>query len=310
MKILAVGDLHIRQQRPKSRTDDYFKTQYGKIEWILRYYKEHNCNLLLIPGDLFDSPFTPYSVFQQYLKLFKTWNPKAIAIWGQHDLRYRVSKDNTPMKAFNAAGVITVPEENYVMTPNNGINIKWLDQNVHVYGGSFGEPIFEPISLDKFNILLVHKMIVNETPLWEAQEEYTKASSLLKQYNYDLIVSGDNHTFFISEYKGKTLINCGSLMRSTIAQKDHIPKIVVYDTDTRKYEIISVPIQPIEEVMNLEAVETEKQTDEKLAAFVRGLSDYRETGLDFMRNLDKRIKEDNITEDIRNLILECAEEQA
>ena len=297
MKILAVGDIHIRSQKPKNRIDDYAETQFNKINWILQYYKDYTCDLLLIPGDLFDSPFTPYSTLQQYLKLFKIHNPNALSIFGQHDLRYRVSKDNTPMKVFDSAKVLTIAEGENLMVGE-----------INIYGVSFNKEI-PTIHNDKFNILLIHKMIVDESPIWETQEEYTKASSILKQNNFDLIVSGDNHNFFVSEYKGKTLINCGSLMRSTIAQKNHIPKIVLYDTDTRKYKIIPIPIRPIEEVMNLKAVEIEKQTNEKLAAFVKGLSDYRETGLDFMRNLKKRIKEDSISKDIQDLIVECAEER-
>jgi hypothetical protein len=129
----------------------------------------------------------------------------------------------------------------------------------------------------------------------------------LRRNKYDLIVSGDNHQFFISESgAGKRyLFNAGSLMHSSIAQIEHQPKIIIFDTDTREYEMINVPIQPAEKVFRLDDVIKEKEKDEKLQAFVAGLSEQKEMSLSFEDNLNIYAKENKIDSDIMSIIREC-----
>ena len=45
------------------------------------------------------------------------------------------------------------------------------------------------------------------------------------------MVSGDNHQSFVEKYKDQLLVNPGSIMRSTIAQFDHKPKIYLWSSE-------------------------------------------------------------------------------
>jgi DNA repair exonuclease SbcCD nuclease subunit len=298
MKIVAAGDLHIRERRPENRIDsDYILTQFDKIEWILNYTKEHEA-ILLLPGDVFDSPTQTNLILQMCIRLlFKYSYVSVAATYGQHDLRYHNSTnyDNTALAVLTAARVLYDLE-----TP------QWFDDTkVVIYGCPFGEKIPE-ITTKGFNVLLIHKMIIDSDKIWEGQEEYEYAQNLLRKHKFDLIISGDNHKFFHSEVGDKHLFNCGSLMRMTTAQLDHIPRIVLFDTDTREYEIVDVPIRPISEVFDLSKIEEKKHKEEQFTAFVKGLSESKDISLNFQDRLFAYIKENMISDEIKDLIMEAA----
>jgi DNA repair exonuclease SbcCD nuclease subunit len=147
-------------------------------------------------------------------------------------------------------------------------------------------------------------MIVEEK-IWNKQEDFEWASSFIRRNKFDLIVSGDNHQFFTANFDNRYLFNCGSLMRSTTAQLEHKPKVVLFDTDSRRARIIEVPIEPAEKVFRLDEVLKEKERDEKLDAFISGLTQHKEMSLSFEENLNAYAKENKINPKIMNIIKEC-----
>jgi hypothetical protein len=150
-------------------------------------------------------------------------------------------------------------------------------------------------------------MIVDER-LWEGRTDCFDARSFLRLNKFDLIVSGDNHKFFIKKFNNRFLFNMGSLMRSNISQVDHQPTIAIFDTDTKQYQLIPIPIEPPEKVFKMEKLEREKIKNEKLEAFVKGLSEHKSMSMSFMDNLDAYMNKNDIDNGIRNIIKECANE--
>jgi DNA repair exonuclease SbcCD nuclease subunit len=284
MIILCTGDWHIRANRPENRIDNYKKSLFKKLEWILN--QEFT---VLQPGDFFDSPMAPYSLTLETTQFLKTFCYTPIyTVFGQHDLRYHTSKENSPLALLNEVEQVEV------------IGIKNI-MDISIYGCSWGEEIPKITTNSRINILLIHKMIVDEK-LWAEQEGHTWANHILANNNFDLIVSGDNHKSFIVEWGDKILVNCGSLMRSRIDQKDHKPMIVTYDTDTKEVEYQYIPVKPIEEVMDLK--EKEKERNEELEAFVKGLSQQKEMGLNFVESLFQFIEDNKIDNSIKTYIEE------
>ncbi len=290
-RLICCGDWHIRSTRPKNRIDDYQRTQMDKISFILK----RSGDFILQPGDYFDSPNISYKLLSEYINLFLRRSKFQFAVLGQHDLRYHTLKDNSPLSVLDAAKIVTIV----------GNKKQRLADNVHIYGASWGEEI-PTITTTGFNILLLHKMVYEEkTKEIEFISDATQARTLIRNTKYDLIVSGDNHKFFIESIGSRYLINCGSLMRSNIDQKDHQPAVVLFDIDMTIPEVIEIPIRPFEEVMNLEMVEQEKERNKELEAFVEGLKENKEMNLDFLENLRTYLKENGIDKAITNLIEEC-----
>lgn len=295
MKIMAFGDIHFRSTNPKNRTDNFFETQLGKVEFGLKLYKQKSVDVICFPGDLFHSAQkTPHLVVQKVIELFLRYNPFALSIAGQHDQAYHTPDlENTPIEVMHKAKIITLFQS----------FVDGRSPHIRINGASFGESIPMPKE-EATNILVIHKMIV-KNPLWEGQTDYTYTQNLLAKYPYDLIISGDNHTFFTDEYKGRLLVNLGSLMRTNIDQKDHVPSIAIYNTDTKLLDIIEIPVKPFEEVMNLEEAVKEKEKEQRVNAFVEGLKESTEMSLDFVSNLKSFIETNKVNAQVESIINTC-----
>jgi len=222
-------------------------------------------------------------------------------------MRYHTSDiDNTPL------GVLRKAVDFSVITTK----IPFVMGDICMYGAGWNSPIPKPHTTDCFNALIVHKMITLDK-IWAQQENYEVPGTFLRNNNFDLIVSGDNHNSFhywvkdVETESGKLeqrwLINCGSLMRSKIDQEDHKPCVWVYDTDTRSAEQIFLQIKPFNEVFDLEASASSRKRNERLAELADSLKKKsRIKGLDYKARVAKRIKElgESIKPKTKNMVEE------
>lgn len=282
MKVLCCGDFHIRASAPRYRIDDYYAVQKEKIMWIMDLAYHEDCSLILQPGDFFDSHTVPNRVVADYvgLSILNRYNMVIHTIFGQHDLRYR-SKSNTALGILTACEAVTVENSLY--------------SGVTVWHSGWEEEIPKPSEKDNVNILLIHKMVTKGGPLWPGQTDYSTAKDfLVKHPEFSLIISGDNHQQFAECYRGRWLINAGSLMRATISQTDHRPSVSIYDTETKKMEQHFIPIRPAEEVFDLSLVQETKERNLKLEAFMERLDQNYDTVLNFEENVIDLLKRSGI----------------
>ena len=302
MKLLITGDWHLDTQRPENRTDDYFQTQFEKVRWIFDLAAENECLFILQPGDLFNSHKANDFIKQHYIKFFLDrlgdHSTELITIFGQHDLRFHSSnRENTPIKVLDSATAV-MPLRNESVFHN-------LSPKIRFYGCSWGEeiPEIKPTSDAELHILLIHKLILEDTEGWE--KNYISVENMFRFCKHQIIVCGDNHQSFMREKNGRLLFNCGSLMRNRIDQKEHKPVVYIVDTDTQKYETHYIPVKPFEEVMDVNKAEKRKARNEELEAFVSKLSgDVRIEGLDFLRNIEAYMKENNIPANVKQFVEE------
>jgi len=301
MKLLCLGDFHLNDKQPVNRIDDYWYCAKRKLEFALVTAKEKGASVIIAPGDFTDSPSLSYSAYSDILSILKEHLSSKItmlSIFGQHDMRYR-TLENTALSALEVAFANT--QEFRILIANDIVDMG----NVSFYGSAYGGDIPDPVERDAFNVLIAHRMIIEEK-LWNAQEDYEPSNIFLRQHPFDLIVSGDNHKPFITETKGnRVLINCGAMLRSNIDQVDHKPFIVLFDTETRKYEKIYIPIEDGEKVFKIGDVELTKERNENLETFISGLSNNKAIDLTFEDNLKRFIKENDINEEVSDIIIEA-----
>jgi DNA repair exonuclease SbcCD nuclease subunit len=289
MKILVAGDLHLTDKCPVNRIDNYEDTLFRKLQFITDIANQHDCNIILQPGDFFDQPNPSYAFLAKVIDFFEHNHETFVyTIFGQHDLKYR-NPENTALSVLNKFGPVYLLDWKYEIA------------NISIQGCNWGEGIPKPIE-GRFNILLIHRMIVDDK-LWAEQEHFDYANGFLRDNAFDLIVSGDNHKYFTKSFRGRYLFNCGSMMRSTIAQIDHTPTVIVFDTeDPKSFIEIPIPIEPSEKVFKMEAVAIEKERDHKLDAFVNGLTEHKEMGLSFEDNLRTYVEQNGLNDEIYTLI--------
>ena len=302
---MITGDWHLTNKTPRNRIDDYPAEQFRKISWMIGECIQRDIKYILQPGDMFDSFNLPDELKSDYIQrwrsMFESNGIKILTVPGQHDMRYHTSDlRNTPMGVLEAAGAIEVAY------PKGGA-YHVRNDSVCVYGVGWGQKIPEKLNdLSSCNILLTHRMVINKK-LWEGQTDYQFGAPLLENHPFDLIVTGDNHQhlFFVNTEgnHNRFLINCGSLMRSSIDQIDHEPYVYIYNTESKDAKPIIVPVKPISEVMRVDEAQQEKERNEKLEAFVEGLRDESEIeGLDFIKNLDEYISSTELSQEIKDII--------
>lgn len=288
MRILITGDWHLRNGGPEQRLDDYEASQERKVFWIFNKAAELGCHHIIQPGDLTEYapyPRMNYERVKKYIKIFSHWKRKAnidlITIHGQHDMPNHQQQDNTPIAVLAEANVIN-------LLPQSGwcCSIKDVD----FYGCYYGEEIPKPNSPERFSILVIHKMI-SDRDYWDGHVPYASVQWMIEKcIDYDLIISGDNHKSFhwFGNLEGclRGIFNCGSLMRSTIAQGDHKPHVWVFDTTTYSARQYDIPIQPFNEVYDMKEIKEVKLRREESEVFVTRLEQGIDaTELDFPKNL-------------------------
>lgn len=287
MKGLLTTDWHSTDSVPENRMDDYTTALINKINFIYNLSIEKKVDDILHAGDLCDNALLGYGF---YSILFNLIRIKTATIYGQHDLKYR-NKGNTPLDALNQTHPLI-----HILTKE-----PLLVDNCHIYGASYGEKVPEIINKNMFNILVIHKMLLHtQEQSW--QEGYDLGQMFLRNHNFDLIVSGDNHQSFYCKEKNRYLFNCGSLMRSRIDQIEHKPRVYIFDTKKRTFEEIFIPITPWKKVFDLEKKKKKEEMDEQIKTFVSNLAKHKDVGLSFVDNLHGYLKRNKVDSAIQNII--------
>ena len=291
--ILLTGDWHLTPKTPENRTDNFRETCLRKVECLRKIAADYDVKFVIQPGDLFDNHTVPNEFMVEVISAVAFFGEHIpiLTVYGQHDLRYR-NRGNTSLDVLDAA-------------LNNLIILNGLyeyDDCIAVYGASYGEEIPEIVPGKALNILVLHRMIVDEK-IWEEQKEFDWGTAFLRRNKFDIIVSGDNHKSFIIESPTKKLFNCGSLLRSTTKQINHTPYCVVYDLHTGLYKTIHIPIDPSETVFKMEEVIKEKEKNEHIKAFVDGLNNDEELGMKFEDNMLQFIDLNNIEKEVADILI-------
>lgn len=315
MRLLLTADWQLTDKQIERRIDNYPESQLEKVKYILAYAHVNNVFAILHAGDMFDSAKSSHNLVQQYISILKSpVNKKSIpfyVIFGQHDMRYRSENiENTPIKVLESAGVVKILKQIRHEHVDKQIDSK-RNLFVDIYSVWFGQELPRIMDRDSFNILVIHKMIV-DTKLWRTQDDsdFLYARNFLRENIFDLIVSGDNHKPFIVTDRNKTLVNCGSIVRESKDQIDYEPCFWIFDTITREATKIKIPCK--KKVFDETLIEQEEHVDKEMKAFVDGLKDDIELqGLDFVKNMQVAIKKQEKSKDLQiladEIFSECEE---
>lgn len=301
MKIACCGDQHITKHKPKNRTDTYFKTCLEKFAEELTIADEEGCSVIVFPGDIFDQCKEDHYVAQAVINILKEYHPRmeCLCVAGQHDQKF-----HNPDLTGTVLGTILASEYLTLLT-SNPKSIGGVD----FYGASWKDEIPVVSNPNAFNVLVTHKMIIEEK-LWAEQEGHTWANHLLMKNKFDLIVSGDNHNQFFTSVGKRHLLNLGSMMRSTIAQVNHKPAIAICDTDHKDYIVVDLEVKPIADIMCVEKAEQAKERKAELDSFIKTLKDDSTESakkLNFVDSLMLEVEKNNVDETVVAILKESLE---
>lgn len=289
MKILLLGDLHLCYRGPSSRTDDFFQTQVGKFNQVIEIYKREGCEALIQAGDFFDNPRPPNFLMATYIDMLKKAGIVVHCVLGQHD----ISMHNLDSVARSAIHVFEKSEVLKVLD-NRGT----LFGDVSVYGASWGEDVPTP-DRNRRAILVCHKMI-GDAPLYPGHDPIRPKSFVHTHSGYELILCGDYHYRFLECEQSRKIVNCGSLVRLSCAERDMnlVPAVAVYDTISRGIVFQELQFTPSSEIFIVSQKE-EKTVRESILALVEQMRASKGITVSFRDNLQRFFVENQTPADIQ-----------
>ncbi len=279
---ILCADMHLREDHPTCRTDNYWETQWIKAGFIRRLQEEYDCPVLHA-GDLFHHWKPSPHLLSETMKYLPTdfWT-----VYGQHDL----------------------PQHNLELAYKCGINTLQAANRLHIFpGGHWNRDPSQGTNwtIKNRDIFVWHTMTYQGKKLWPGQTD-PPASKLLRKYpQFDLIVTGDNHLPFVEEYEGRLLVNPGSMMRMTADQIDHRPRVYLWYADTNTVEPIYLPIE--KDVVSREHIERQEQRNERIDAFVSRLGEDWEVELDFEENLHRFAEKNKVRQSVMDIVYKAIE---
>ena len=134
------------------------------------------------------------------------------------------------------------------------------------------------------NILIAH-ISVGDKPLFPGHA-LTAPKEILRKYpGMDLIAVGDYHYRFQDNYGARIMLNSGTLVRKTTAEKDQAPGVFIYNTDivVEKVKLVLLKCEPAEKVFDLSA--PEKSSNALLDGFIQALRSNEQVTVSFDDNL-------------------------
>jgi len=278
---ILCGDVHLREDTPVSRTDDFWDAQWRKMDFISDLQKKHDCPVLC-SGDLFNY-----------------WKPSPNLL--------SFASEHLPDKFYTVYGQHDLPQHSRDLDYKSGLYNLWKNNKLTILNGcSYGEkPEHESILIsigfpNLRKILVWHVMNYQGKAPWPGCTD-PKAATLLRKYpQYDLIVTGDNHKPFVEEHEGHLLVNVGSMMRITADQIDYKPAVWLYYAETNTVTKVYLPIE--EGVLSREHLDVAEQRETRISSFIESLDGDWKATMSFEQNVEMYIKMNSIRKSVVEIV--------
>lgn len=278
---ILTGDWHLQEKQPIARTDNFWETQWNKLDYIDGLQTLHNCPVIH-SGDLFDhwkpSPELLAKAIEHLPEKFWT-------IYGNHDL----------------------PQHNLELAHKCGINVLEKAGKLKVLSGNhWGQDCIEnTFYLNIPSMAVWHVMTYQGKKPWPDCTDPKAVKLLRKHPQFDLILTGHNHKPFVEYYEDRCLVNPGSIFRLSAEQKDFKPRVYLWYAETNTVEPIYLPIET--DVISTEHLEVKKERNERIEAFVSTLDTDWKAKLSFEDNLEKLKNKNKIRPAVMSIIYEALE---
>lgn len=297
--LILCADFHLREDQPTCRTDDFWKAQWHKIDFIKQVQIKYNCPVIHA-GDLFHhwkpSPYLLSETIQHLSNDFWT-------VYGQHDLPQHSLElaYKCGINTLKSAGLIEIlPECHWGEIPKKHSFI--IPHSIY--------SIKSRKDINGYSILVWHIMTYQGKKPWPDCVDLVATKLLRKYPKYDLIVTGDNHQSFVEEYEGRLLVNPGSITRQTAAQSDHKPCVYLWYAEDYRVEPVYLPIK--NDVVSREHIKYKEQRDKRIDAFISRLDkEFKIISKDdigsFEVNLEQFQQTNQIPKSVMDIVMEAIE---
>jgi len=290
MKLFAIGDVHIADDVPICRKDDFKATQLRKMDKINEIVGN---NTLLIAGDVFHSWNCAYLLAHEV----NTRMPNnTMFVYGNHDLPYH-SYEEKARTPFMLLRMVELHECDC--------------SDVQLFGASWGCPVPSVYGPHATNVLVQHRMCYYKEPVFGRDGDAYDVTKLFEKpeyAQYNVIITGDNHKPFVYWKDDKHVwINTGPIMRHSVTERDYDPSVTCIEIeDTIKVTRISLGAD-VNAVDRTEMYEKQGR-DAQVSKFANGLTTQIEKSLDFEHVLYVFMDNNNIRQETQEAVRKDVEE--
>lgn len=312
--IITANDIHISDNGPRSRIDDFKSVVLGKISQMCMACNKLNADFAVIAGDLYNlkNPAkNSHNLNQELIKAFSQFNCPIYMIEGNHDLTANrlESLEDQPLGVLFADKTLLQLRNEII--EKDGIKISLV-----------GVPYTDGLDLETLKIPDKDDCITQIC----AMHQYTglKGGMLFKErlYGYDELSEFSPDIFILGHYhidqgihqepNGKYFINIGSMTRGTLSEEDidHNPQIgfikITVENNEPVYTLrsINLKVKPAAEIFDLIKREQEDQEREEIKLFVERLaSEAMEESADSAKSIDELIETMDMAKTVRDRVL-------
>jgi hypothetical protein len=279
------ADIHWMTRTPEYRreTCPFNEVIGAKLVKFAGYLRKHGIPGF-VAGDTFDisRSFNDWWTLRDVLREHFWPHVRLYVVPGQHDRFHHNANDR--MTSLNAL----FDEAGPSMRNFSGSTYE-LDKAVSVYGAGWGDVIPQPSHDTKLSVLVTHKTLWHNTPVFPGQTEGNVAveAAKYKALGYDMVFSGDNHKAFDVTVGGVEFHNIGCFTRSDVRYKEQQPRFCVL-FDDMSVENVFVGEK---DVFELERSDADKGREDKKDEFSEALAGGFQYGDTFKAGLERIEKE-------------------
>ena len=293
--VVFTADMHLRDSKPKCRTDDFYATQMDKFYQVMEIVGRRDA-IWVDAGDFFHQARPSYKLMSDILTVLTRYKMHVYTLQGNHDMPWHnigKTKDSG-IGVLESAGAVSF----LGTTP-----LKYGP--FCIYGAPYECGVPVPDRSDVTSILVYHGMVwPNRREAIPGVEGLT-ARRALSLFQYHLVVSGHNHKSFCTETHNGVLCNVGSLTRQSADQKEHRPRVLIVTESKRGFEYEWEYLKIKEDAVSTEHLEVAAKREEELNAFVEGLKNMEEASLSFKDNVDRVVRHAKPDKEVVNKVKEA-----
>lgn len=253
MKLIYVGDPHLRGTNPRNRLDNYRDAVTVKMQEVYSLAVQHEAKAIITPGDVLDRPEVADGVKTYYADLLAESPVPVYTTPGNHDIRgynldtYQGGSLSIIARMVPQLHVVTSPENPVMfgLQEGNPVQLTFTPYSGKMDIDGYGySPEVEMHLPEPFKIHVAHGMLLDHEPPFDRYSLIQKV-----QTTADLVLTGHDHTGY-GVYRrpdGKVFCNPGSLTRiaASVAEMERPIQVALIDVRDAQAKDFNVDLIPL-----------------------------------------------------------------
>lgn len=284
MKLLWRTDVHLADQGPVSRLDNWSESVFDKLKQVGELAGLHKVKAVIDGGDYFHvkSPSrNSHSLIQQTAQLHKDYPCPVLCNVGNHDVKFGDLKylEESPLGVLFATGCFEKNFDSHDHTfIEDGLKIRVV--GVPYHGTTYDRDYIRTLCTKKDEDYLFVHMHLLASPeggtLFEGED--ILSYSEISQLDADVFAFGHWHRDQgVAQIGNKTIINVGSLTRGSLSSDDlkRTPQTALLDFTHQGVKVTTLPlnVKPAKDVFDLVGRNRVEEASMRQIAFIEHMKD-------------------------------------